>query len=928
MIEIVRPVLLLLLLPLLGGLWLLRSGRFWLDLLHGLTLLLVVLALSEPSLRLKRRGGTVVVVADRSASMPSDAPARLESLIRTAEARRRASDLIGVVSFGSHAAIEHPVQNLPFGGFSAAHNPDASNLAEALESALSLIPHKAAARLLVLSDGNFSGADPRPLAALAASRSIAIDYRRLTRETVGDLAIERIEAPQQIRPGEALLATAWINSPVARTLGYRLQRGSTLVAEGTREVPRGRSPLIFRDLPADDAGTVLGYRLSITADEGDPLPENNQARFIVSLAGVRPLLCLTAAPGSQLPANLSSSGHRVTTLQPHQLSGRLEDLAGFSGVVIENTRADLIGDQALQLLAAWIEHAGAGLLMTGGRNSFGMGGYYRSPLESLLPVSLELRREHRKLSLAIMVVLDRSGSMTASVAGGRTKMDLANLGTVEVLRQLSDYDSMGVLAVDTKAHSIFDLTPVGQLRAAESRILAIQSMGGGIYVYEALKAAVAQLVTADTGAKHILLFADASDSEEPGDYKNLLAKATAAGLTVSVIGLGKPTDSDAELLLDIARRGDGRCFFTDNALEVPRLFAQDTFMVARNTWVTNSVVPQFTAALSELSPHLPPAAPALGGYNLAYLQPSATAIAISPDENAAPLVALRRYGSGRTAAFLGEADGAESGSFARWQHSASFYAALAEYCAGARDHERAGVLIQQQPIPGGVRVAVHLDLNQPELRGLSNLSANVLRHRPGETPEHSQVTLGWQSADQLAAEIALTGSETLLASVVFPDGRTTSLPPVCLPYSPEFTPAGTGDGAALLASLAQISGGTALADVGEIWQRLPRTHRPLALAVWLYLLAALLFLGSVFERHTGWFSLRRRHRASGPSPDRESVAPETAARSRTTSSPLPESGPPVPSTPSDAADSPAAATESPLARAKRRARQQTQGNPP
>lgn len=110
-------------------------------------------------------------------------------------------------------------------------------------------------------------------------------------------------------------------------------------------------------------------------------------------------------------------------------------IINYSGVIIENVPANEIGSRGMEMLAAWVEDSGSGLMMTGGKNSFGPGGYFRSPLEPILPISMELKKEHRKFNLAIAVVMDRSGSMGASAGQGKTKMDLANIGTVQVMDQ-------------------------------------------------------------------------------------------------------------------------------------------------------------------------------------------------------------------------------------------------------------------------------------------------------------------------------------------------------------------------------------------------------------------------------------------------------------------------------------------------------------
>ncbi len=930
MMTLLQPTLLLLVLPCLAALWVWRLPGRLLTPFRAAVYVAVALALAQPALLLRRGGGTVVVVADRSASLPPGAGARQEALIRSVQAAQRADDRVGVVSFAARAVVEHPPQPSTFGGFSTLHDPHASDLSEGLQAALSLIPPDAAGRILVLSDGHFTGRDPQEAAGIAASRGIAIDYRLLTRGAAGDTAVAQVDTPHEVRAGEAVLVTAWIDSPVEQDVAFSLRCGAQLVAQGARRLPRGRTPLVFRDLPKAGGGTVRGYAVTVEGAGTDPIPENNTARFLVRVAGRKPLICVPASPGSGLPALLAAGGVEVEVRAPEALDGGVEALSGYAGIVIENVRADRLGHNTLQMIEAWVRHAGAGLLMTGGRNAFGVGGYFRSALESALPVSMELRREHRKFSMAIVVALDRSGSMAAPVDGGKTKMDLANLGTMEVLNMLSGQDEMGVIAVDSQPHRVVGRAPVETLRGDERRILGIQSMGGGIFIYEALKAAARELAGSKAGVRHILLFADAADSEEPGKYKDLLQAVTAEGITVSVVGLGTTADVDAALLKDIAERGGGQSFFTDNAHEVPRLFAQDTFMVARNTWVTNAVTPRFTVALPQLSDVLPSDAPPLGGYNLCYLRAGATAVAVTSDENEAPVVALRRHGTGRAVVFTGEADGADAGPFASWDATGEFYGALARACAGPREDGVEGLLAVQTPISGGVRITVYADTRRPELRGLDGVAVEVLRHRPGFAPQAERLPLPWRTADTLATEISLTGGETLLATVAYPNGRTETLAPICLPYSPEYAPAARVAGPAALAALAEATGGVQRVDTGNVWQAIPRGRRQVPLAPLLYLIAAFLFLIEIFERRTGWLDARLRRRVTAsPHPQSEATAPadpghvrEIRPPSTPPTTPLATSFATPPATPTPAGV-PVTPEESPLTKAKRRARERT-----
>jgi hypothetical protein len=170
----------------------------------------------------------------------------------------------------------------------------------------------------------------------------------------------------------------------------------------------------------------------------------------------------------------------------------------------------------------------------------------------------------------------------------------------------------------------------------------------------------------------------------------------------------------------------------------------------------------------------------------------------------------------------------------------------------------------------------------------------------------------------MAIDIPLTGGETLLSTVAYPDGRTESLPPVCLPYSPEHAPAAGADGAAVLAALAEATGGTQLADVGSVWEAIPRGRRHVPLAPFFYLLAALLFLFEVFERRTGWLDSRLRRRVTPPPAAASDAQLQTPSEPATVGR-VPEFSTPATTRASEPA--PVPSEESPLARAKRRARE-------
>ena len=857
-----QPVWLLLLIPLVVAVFVWPLPSRGLQIARAVTFILVVLALAQIAIRLPDRAGTVVVVADRSESMPTQAATSEKEVISLLSKSMKPRDRLGVVSFGRQAVVEQTPEHGQFGGFTAQVGPDHSDLNGALQSALSLIPPDAGGRVLVLSDGKWTGNDPAAAAARAAGRGIPIDYRLLTRPQVSDVAIQSLLAPQSVLPGQAYILSAWIRSPVDQEVQYELRQGASVIASGTKQVSSGLTRLMFRDRAGH--GTVYDYTLSVRGSNEDPVPENNEARALVSVEGAKPILLISSAGAESGLGKLLQSGNvEVESRTPAQCRWSLEELAQYSAVLLENVYANSIGSAGMESLASWVTETGSGLMMTGGKKSYGPGGYFKSPIEPIMPVSMEMRREHRKLSLAIVVALDRSGSMSMAAGAGRTKMDLADIGTAQVLDLLSPLDEFGVFAVDTEAHLIVPLDTVDKNEGMRGAILSIASQGGGICIYEALTAAAAMISGAKAQTRHIILFADAADSRQhPGNYPELVRKCRDADVTISVVGLGTEADPDADILKDVAQLGGGTCYFSDNPEDIPRLFAQDTFTVARSTFVDEPTPFQVTADFSSLGSLPTEKAPDLGGYNLCYIRPEATLAAVTSDEYKAPVVASWNAGNGRVLCFAGEADGKFSGDFAHWQQAGEFYSTLARWTAGKHQALPDDELLTEQVRDGVCFVQLHLDPNRKADPFSTLPRVKMLHGLPGAAPGKQTLSLQWKNADLLEATIPISGRETVLNTVEIPGEQPVTLPPVCLPYSPEFTPDQPGRGVASLAQIATTSGGKERIELSQIWADLQSKPRFVEMAPWLFVVAVILFLVEVFERRTGW--LTRLLRRSAP----------------------------------------------------------------
>ena len=912
---LLQPIWLLLLIPLGASLWLWRMPTALLWFLRLLLLTLILLAMTGLAIKLPSRVGTVVVIADRSRSMPTDANKSELEAIHMIEGAMGENDRLAVVSFGQSSAIEQPPVHGHFGGFAAEVGPDASNLADALDTAISLIPPQSPARILVLSDGRYTGRDPTAEAARAAARAIGIDHRNLHRPAADDLAIERIDVPNVVAPGESFMISAWIHAPLAQEATIELVRDGVALSSGSRLFASGHNRVVFRDR-AKLPGT-LAYSLRLSIDKSDPVPENNIARALVSVSGQRPILAVTHESNSGLAPLLKNGLLDVRPAKASSVEWSLETLSGCSAVLLENVPAPIVGSRGMETLAAWVQSSGGGLMITGGRNSYGPGGYFQSALDPIIPVSMELRQEHRKLAVSLVVALDRSGSMTMPVGGGKNKMDMADAATAKVIDLLSAMDEICVLAVDTEAHEVIPLQHPIDKAGLSSRVLSIESKGGGIYVYEALLQAAKRMERATNATRHIILFADAADAEVPGDYPTLVAKLRAAGVTITVIGLGTERDPDAAMLKDLAQRGGGRCIFSADPLNLPQIFAQEAFVIARSTFVDEATAIQTAAPLVTLAGRDFGKPPNLGGYNLTYLKPQANLAALTLDEYKAPVIASWHAGVGRVLAYTGEADGKFTGAIAKWDQVGNWYSSMARWAAGDQQKLPEQMLLTQEVRSGVCIIELHVDPSKELAPLTSPPKVTTLRATPGESPKAEHAIMHWVGPDTLALEVALTGSQTALSTVEIPGQRAITLAPVCLPYSPEYEPIATDTGQEALDRLAAVTGGVARATLPDIWKDVPHRPRFISLEPWLLIAAAVVLLLEVLQRRTGLLSggpvgvltaalkARRRQakqsKATAPQPDRgvadATHAPTSAQAPTTPSSDPPKTNPSPPPTP-------------------------------
>ncbi len=824
-----------LLLPLLVGIgWYQRQLRLW-EPLRALCLILLILLLMQPRLRTTSTGLDLWVLVDRSASAADRLTQHLpewEALVQNAYT---AQDRLMWVDYA-----DVPIRRSTSDSAVYAGKTSHTHLAQAIRYAQSQMDASRASRLLVLTDG-YSTEPLHGIAERLAQQHVPLDYRLLTPGGVRDVRIARFVLPASVQAGEGFMFQAHLAGNADGPVPYVITRNGVSVHRGTADLQDGRGVVQLSDR-LDTVG-AHPYRIDIDP-EPDAHPGNNTATGWVDVQGGRHVLLITRYPDDPIFNVLKQHQINVKAVtQPSEL--HVGHLTGARAVILNNVAAYHLPSDFLRALDVFVRVQGGGLLMAGGKHAFGAGGYYGSAIDPLLPVAMELREEHRQYPVAMAIVLDRSGSMSAGVPGdsGLTKMDLANEGAAEAITLLGHQDVITVFAVDSAPHLVVPLLPIQESRQhLLNTVRGIHSLGGGIYVYTGLKAAWDEWQQSAHAQRHIVLFADAADAEEPGQYRSLLRTIRKRGGTVSVIGLGTPKDPDAAFLADIAKRGEGRIFFAQNPHELPALFAQETVSVARSMFVEEPVGVQATGAWRDLAPEPLAWLPLVDGYNLSYGRPGAAIAAVSTDTYRAPLTAFWQRGVGRAAAVTFPLAGDFSQRARAWPNYALFIQTLTRW-----------LMSPEQPPGMGLKTTVvgntlSLDLfynRDWEIQLTQTAPQIMIAH--GARGDIQELVWERMAPGRYSTHTRLQGTSWLRGAVQVGD---TTLPfgPITAATDPEwaFDPARLQE----LKTLAQHSGGVERLDLTTVWET-PAKSGLIELRPWLLVVFLLSFLADALLTRLG-----------------------------------------------------------------------------
>jgi len=606
-----------------------------------------LVALAGPAWQRTSERESVVLVLDHSQSQGEAGLSRAAAAANRMIASLPDDRTLGVVSAGTEAVVRRMPSTArePIAIDPTWQNADGShtNLAAALRLASGLFEPGAARRIVLLTDGFETRGDLETAAREAAISEIIIDTVPIAGEARPDVRIAELRPTRtRLHEGSDLGLHAELESSLDGAGRIRLfENGIEVESQPLRLKLGERRTVTFKRTP--EQRNLYAYRVMVDGFETDTVRSNDEAMAMVDVHGRPVLLYIEGEAGQSkwLADAMAAEGIRLVARPPEAMPDRLEEMAGYDGVIVSDLPADRLGQQAMTLLRDYVEHLGGGFLMIGGKNSFGVGGYYRTPIEQILPVKMKAPDKEKRYSTALMLVLDRSGSMSGA------KIEICKSAAIATTNLLTPKDYVGVVAFDSSAHWIVPMTRANDPAGIERQIATLNA-GGGTNLHPAMTAAGEALGRVQASVKHMIVLSDGQTTG--GGYEGMAASLHQNGVTISTVGIG--SGAHLQLLQSIANAGAGEFYATQDFNTIPQIFTRDAMTHLGRLIREQPFAPQQVERHPMLRGWAVDQAPPLLGYVKTHRK-ATTRVPLVTDMGD-PLLATWRYGLGKVVAFTSD----------------------------------------------------------------------------------------------------------------------------------------------------------------------------------------------------------------------------------------------------------------------------------
>ena len=796
--------------------------------LRSLIIVLLVLALAGLQNVQAVERLAVVFLVDASDSMGSGSDDLQLAFIREAISAKQPDDEWAAVLFGDNAVPETDFSMVgEIEGFSSIPLTTGTDIANAIQTGLSMFPPDASRRMVVLSDGQATQGDAIARAQRAAVSGVEISYVPYFREAEPDVRITALDSPGRIAENQSFDVSVSIHAERASPATFLLFSGGRLIHEEALNLQAGDTRFSLSQT-SENSGFLDFTAQVVVPNVNDSFSQNNQLGAFSQVVGPARVLLIRSdeAETEHLLPALEQAGIIVDVGEPGDLPVNMAGLAHYKSVILANVPATDLSGAQMSLLDQYVSDIGGGLVMIGGPQSYAPGGYYQTPLERTLPVEMQIKDQKRLPQLTIAYLIDRSGSMGQIGRSGVPNLELAKRAIVLSLGLLQPSDRVAIGTFDTGGAWVAPFQQVNDAQALIAMTNTIRS-GGGTDILAGLRLVERDIIEEPSQIKHLILLTDGG-ANPTGLVELTENMRERFSVTLSAIAIGRRPGA---MLQPMAEAGGGNYYEVENVEQIPLIFAQETVLASRSYIVEKPFRPRVTgsSAIIDGIGETPP----LRGYVATTPKVAAQRILSGPEPHSDPILASWQYGLGRVVAWTADASGRWANEWAPWEDFSRFWGQVVAWSinAGASqnletrimlENERARIVVDARDDDGQFLDGLRLT------SGLLNPAGDSLRIPLQQTaPGRYEATFVPQNEG--AYFLTVSGEAQLSAGTT----NLTDLNGWVMSYSPEYIPRPHDE--RTLAEIAEITDGRNLAekpedvfahDLGErqaatdIWERL------------------------------------------------------------------------------------------------------------
>lgn len=766
---------------------------------------LIVLALAElQSVRTTERLTTMFLL-DVSESIPRDKQVEAMQFVTEASKKRRKDDLSAVVVFGRNPLVESPpapVESNLSMGIESLVDRQYTDIGAAMKLALATFPEDTARRIVLISDGNENRGNLIEQATAAQKLGVQVDVVPIEYFYDQEVLVERVNLPPDVKKGETVNIGV-----VVRASGA--SKGTLQIFQKADNY-RAPAPGNEQPVPVDLKRGINVFNLkqkilepnfyTFTAefipdkDSGDRRSINNKADGFVRARGTAQVLLIEGVRGehNELVRALREKNLEVTTLTAPRIDGGggvggdnlpedLAQLQPYDTVILGNVPKEAFTENQQKILETNVHDMGAGLVMLGGPDSFGAGGWMNSPIEKALPVDMQIKSIKAQGKSAMVLIMHAT-----EIPEGNYWMKVI---AQEALKTLSSYDYAGMLHWEGQEAWLFTLQPIGQGKARMLR--AIDRMTpGDMPSFEGIinKALAGMRTVPDAMTKHMIIISDGDPAPPTRTTINQLIAAKITVTTVLTAAHGNDPGS-LSTMRDIANKTKGRFYNVTNPKALPRIYQKEARIISR---------PLIFEQTPGWSPKLNFSSEPVAGLDSA-LPPILGMVLTSPKENELvelpitsplpsgqvnPILAHWSYGLGKSVAFTSDAGARWTTAWKDWGSYAAFWSQVIRW--SMRPVDRGNLALSVRREEGRIKVVVDaLDKNNQFLNFLRVQGAVIDPDLKPRTVELAQTAPGRYEATIEGAE--QSGNYFVNLAYVGPDGvQGVVSSGLSVPYSDEY----------------------------------------------------------------------------------------------------------------------------------------------